>query len=132
MDRTTMDPRAMTAAISKALFEQSERFRRAVEFQLTGKAERPARVASMERIGALLARACNVGMARITGDAPTEARAEREMDALRQELRDDAALREAVRVNLPLLVAVGPKEGAPRVNRLTRDVLSSALRELAD
>ena len=50
---------------------------------------------------------------------------------MRAELKSEPALRAAFRTHLPLLAAI-PKPGAPRLARLTRDVLTSALRDLDD
>jgi hypothetical protein len=126
-----MDPRTLTLAISRALFDQSERFRAAVEQELAPGKARKVREANMKRISALLGRACNVGMARLSGNPGIETRAEAELESVRAELRDDPALRSALRTHLPLLAAI-PKPGAPRLARLTRDVLTSALRDLDD
>lgn len=125
------DPRALTMAISRALFDQSERFRAAVEHEIAPGQGRRAREANMKRISALLARACNVGMARLSGNVQMEIRAEKELDSVRAELKSEPALRAAFRTHLPLLAAI-PKPGAPRLARLTRDVLTSALRDLDD
>lgn len=125
------DPRALTMAISRALFDQSERFRAAVEHEIAPGQGRGAREANMKRISALLARACNVGMARLSGNVQMEIRAEKELESVRAELKSEPALRAAFRTHLPLLAAV-PKPGAPRLARLTRDVLTSALRDLGD
>ncbi len=132
MDRTQPDPRTITAEISKALFDQSARFRKAVEYQLTGTRERPERVASMNRIAAMLARACNVAMAHLARNPELEDRITRETEVLRRELREDPALLAAVRTHLALLAAVAPKEGAPRVGRLTRDFLGALLQTIRD
>ena len=126
-----MDPRTLTLAISRALFEQSERFRAAVELELAPGKARKAREANVKRISALVGRACNVGMSRISGNASVEERAEKELESVRAELREDPALRAAVRTHLPLLTAI-PRPGAPRLARLTRDVLAAALRDLDD
>lgn len=126
-----MDPRTLTMAISRALFDQSERYRAAVERELAPGLARKAREANMKRISALLGRACNVGMSRLSGNPAIDGRAEKELESVRAELRADPALRTALRTHLPLLEAV-PKPGAPRLARLTRDVLTSALRDLDD
>lgn len=126
-----MDPRTMTLAISRALFDQSERFRAAVELELAPGKPRREREANVKRIAALLGRACNVGMSRLSGSGAIEGRAEKELESVRAELREDPALRAALRNHLPLLEAV-PRPGAPRLARLTRDVLTSALRDLGD
>jgi hypothetical protein len=126
-----MDPRTLTLAITRALYEQSERFRAAVELELAPGKSRRAREANVKRISALLGRACNVGMSRLSGSVAIEARADKELDSVRAELKDDPALRAAVRTHLPLLAAI-PRPGAPRLARLTRDVLTSALRGLDD
>ncbi len=126
-----MDARAMTMAVSRALFDQSERFRAAVEHDLAPGLGRRAREANMKRISGVLGRACNVGMARLSGSVSVEARADAELENVRGELRADPALRAAMRTHLPLLEAV-PKPGAPRLARLTRDVLASALRDFDD
>ena len=126
-----MDARAMTMAVSRALFDQSERYRAAVELELAPGLGRRAREANVKRISTLLGRACNVGMARLSGSTSIESRAEAELETVRGELRADPALRAAMRNHLALLEAI-PKPGAPRLARLTRDVLTSALRDLDD
>lgn len=126
-----MDPRALTLAISRALFEQSERFRAAVELELAPGKARKARQENVKRISTLVGRACNVGMSRLSGSVSIEAHAEKELEAVRTELSADPALRAAFRTHLPLLAAI-PRPGAPRLARLTRDVLTAALRDLDD
>ncbi|HEX8360377.1 MAG TPA: hypothetical protein VF613_09730 [Longimicrobium sp.] len=131
MDRPVMDPRTMALAISKALYDQSNRYRTAVEKDLAAGKARAEREATMKHIGTLLARACNVGMARLAGDPAADAQAERELKTLRASLRADPALRAAMQAHLPLLAAT-PKPGAPRLAPVTREVLTAALLEEAE
>ena len=115
----------MALAISQALFDQSKRYRAAVEREMAAKG-RKEREDIMNHIGALLARACNVGMARLSGGM--EAQAEKELKSLRASVRADPALRAAMQKHLPLLEAT-PKPGAPRLAPVTREVLTAALLE---
>ena len=128
-----MDPRTMALAISRALFDQSKRFRMAVEKDLAGGKTRKEREQTMDHIGTLLGRACNVGMARLStaGSAAADAHVEKELKSLRRSLRADPALRAAMQTHLPLLEAT-PKPGAPRLAPITREVLTAALLEEAE
>ncbi len=126
-----MDPRTMAMAISKALYDQSKRYRTAVEKELAAGKARGEREETMKHIGTLLGRACNVGMARLAGDPAADAQADREMKSLRLALRADPALRTAMQTHLPLLAAT-PRPGAPRLAPVTREVLTAALLEEAE
>ena len=125
-----MDGRTLTREISSAVTEQSQRFRAAVELDLAPGRSRRERAETLNRVAEMAARACNVGMGRLTGSVTMIARAAREMEELRASLQADDELRASVRVHLDLL-ATEAKPGAPLVGPLMREVLESALEPAA-
>ena len=120
-----MDGRTITKGIASAVFEQSARFRAAVERDLAPGRSRKERAETLNRVAEMTGRACNVGMARLTGSVTMMSRAAREMDVLRATLQADDELRASVRVHLDLL-ATEAKAGVPLVGPLIREVLESA------
>ncbi|HYW07591.1 MAG TPA: hypothetical protein VE913_11570 [Longimicrobium sp.] len=120
-----MDGRTITKGIATAVHQQSARFRAAVEHDLAPGRSRKERAETQNRVAEMTGRACNVGMARLTGSVTMMSRAAREMDILRATLREDDELRASVRVHLDLL-ATETRAGTPLVGPLIREVLEAA------